>query len=93
MSPEVRNLRITTLSPPQQSPVTQSEAGIIGKIFGFGKTTSINFGGFIAIIGLCIPIICILQMRPISDIIEVSKAVSPIITLALGYMFGSKRQE
>ncbi len=64
------------------------EAGLFGKLFGTGSNASINIAGII-LIGLLISMLIVWSVDAEGSSVFL-KTASPIMTLALGYLFGKQ---
>lgn len=65
------------------------EAGVLGKFFGMSSNAAANVAGFV-VCTLILAGVLMAFFSPALQVTEYFKLVSPIVTLALGYMFGRK---
>lgn len=65
------------------------QAGWLGKVFGTGANAPINIAGFTAVV-LVVAGIVFMVMETKLQLGEYWKVSTPIVTLALGYLFGKK---
>lgn len=81
-APHIRNVKETS----SDLELERLNAGWLGKIFGIGDNASNNIAGFAVIIGFLLGGIfsCINVTNPF----EIWSYITPIITGALGYIFG-----
>ena len=66
------------------------ESGTLGKFFGTSRNASLNIAGF-TIIALTTAEVVVLSFSP-KDLkpLEFWRAISPVLMLLLGYLFGKK---
>src|SRR4051812_49100992 len=91
--------------PPQQpEPVPQAEIpgstidlqqvrlsmALLGRIFGAGSNAATNIAGFVVVVFVVVSVVVLFVEAKVAPL-EVLKALLPMVTLALGYLFGSKR--
>lgn len=65
------------------------DAGWLGRIFGSSANAPTNITGFILVI-FAITVVYLIVFRMNEPASEALKTVIPVITLALGYLFGRK---
>ena len=74
--------------------LTKVEAGMMGKLFGTGANAPVFIAGFVLIIfslfGLSITALMIYPGNKGDALKDLWVFIGPVITLALGYIFGGK---
>jgi len=86
---------------PNESPnmdLHKLQAGCLGKLFGVGDNAGTNVAGLAVILGLLLGTIVTIfmlytqigQNTPSESPYEIWKYIAPVVTGALGYLFGKK---
>ena len=65
------------------------ESGVLGRIFGSNQAAPMNISGFVVGLLVVAGVILILA-RGVAESVQYFKIVVPLITLALGYLFGKR---
>ena len=68
--------------------IKKIDAGFLGKFFGMGDHCSKNVAGLIVIVLIVFSCIIFFTEEEKSNVWNFIKSFSPVITLALGYLFG-----
>lgn len=70
------------------------ELGWLGWLFGGKELTSLNISGFLIFLLLVVGLVLTLKVyeskEDIENLLKIWSIITPIITLTLGYIFGSK---
>lgn len=74
--------------------IKEADLGLIGKLFGSAENLSKNIAAtFLLVLLICIVILTIILWSNNKDdgtVIEILKALIPLLSLTLGYIFGKK---
>lgn len=77
----------------KEKEIRNAEIGVLGKLWGISSSVPNNIAGLTILILLVVGCYLTLVVNDSSFIKDMWTIFSPIITLALGYLFGDKKRE
>lgn len=76
----------------QEKDLRSSEIGWLGKIWGVSSSIPNNVAALVIVVLLLVGCIMTYLINDYKDIKDLWAIISPLITLALGYLFGEKHK-